>query len=100
MARQFLFTVITAAIVLSTVATGEAAGRRFAHRHGPSPTALYGSYGTPHNLPANYRYNPYYAFKAMNPQYYGGIHARTTQNIGMPNGDIGLRGNGLTLTPW
>lgn len=100
MARQFLIAFISGAILLAVVSSGEAAGRRAAHRRGHAPAPHYGHADMPRNLPANYRSNPYYAFKAMNPQYYGGIHARTMQNIGMPNGDIGLRGNGLTLTPW
>ncbi len=39
--------------------------------------------------------------RELYPQYYGGIHARQMQNIGIPNGDIGLRGNGgVTPYPW
>jgi hypothetical protein len=34
------------------------------------------------------------------PKYYGGFHARQLQNIGIPTGDIGIRGNGITATPW
>ena len=34
------------------------------------------------------------------PKYYGGFHARQLQNIGIPTGDIGLRGNGSELNPW
>ena len=34
------------------------------------------------------------------PQYYGGIHARNVQNIGIPSGDIGIRGNGGVGVGW
>jgi hypothetical protein len=34
------------------------------------------------------------------PQYYWGFHARHDQNLGVPTGDIGLRGNGITWQPW
>jgi hypothetical protein len=32
--------------------------------------------------------------RVLYPQYYGGIHAHQLQSIGIPSGDIGLRGNG------
>ena len=38
--------------------------------------------------------------KAIYPRYYGSIHARQIQNIGVPPGDVGLRGNGFMLNPW
>jgi hypothetical protein len=39
--------------------------------------------------------------RELYPQYYGGIHARNIQNIGIPTGDIGIRGNGgVTPYPW
>ena len=34
------------------------------------------------------------------PKYYGSFHYRHLDNIGIPNGDIGLRGNGLYMSPW
>jgi hypothetical protein len=38
--------------------------------------------------------------RAVYPKYYGGFHARTLQNIGVPTGDIGIRGNGIYANPW
>ena len=38
--------------------------------------------------------------KAVYPKYYGGFHARELQNIGIPHGDIGILGNGMTRNPW
>ena len=38
--------------------------------------------------------------KAIYPRYYGSTHARQIENIGIPPGDIGLRGNGVMLNPW
>jgi hypothetical protein len=49
--------------------------------------------------PNRYQQNMAYG-RAVYPRYYGSIHARQIQNIGVPTGDIGLRGNGITLTPW
>jgi hypothetical protein len=34
------------------------------------------------------------------PQYQGGFHSRALQNIGVPTGDIGIRGNGFMMNPW
>lgn len=34
------------------------------------------------------------------PKFYGGFHSRELQNIGVPSGDIGLRGNGFSMFPW
>ena len=36
----------------------------------------------------------------MYPKYYGGFHYRYFQETGFPPGDIGLRGNGVYMTPW
>ncbi|HTN76726.1 MAG TPA: hypothetical protein VL096_15815 [Pirellulaceae bacterium] len=37
---------------------------------------------------------------AAYPKYYGGFHSRDLSNIGIPNGDIGIRGNGINMLPW
>lgn len=34
------------------------------------------------------------------PQFTGGFHAREMQNLGVPPGDVGLRGNGFSMLPW
>ena len=39
-------------------------------------------------------------WRSQYPQYYGGFHARHLQNIGIPTGDIGIRGNSITVNPW
>jgi len=62
-------------------------------------------YGTPY-LPAQYgfhsstRYNNYQRAAEVYPKYYGGFHSRHFNNIGIPPGDVGLRGNGIYLSPW
>ncbi|HMC12173.1 MAG TPA: hypothetical protein VK850_14725 [Candidatus Binatia bacterium] len=38
--------------------------------------------------------------RAVYPKYYWGLHSREFQNIGVPHGDIGIRGNDLSLGPW
>jgi hypothetical protein len=43
--------------------------------------------------------NPY-AARQVYPKYYHGFHARDLQNVGVPSGDVGLRGNGITWNPW
>ena len=34
------------------------------------------------------------------PKFQGGFHSRELQNLGVPTGDTGLRGNGFSMYPW
>ena len=34
------------------------------------------------------------------PKYIGGFHSSLFYNLGVPNGDIGFRGNGIYWAPW
>lgn len=34
------------------------------------------------------------------PKYFGGFHSSHYYDLGIPNGDKGLRGNGIYWTPW
>ena len=34
------------------------------------------------------------------PKFQGGFHSRQLQDIGVPTGDQGLRGNGFQMYPW
>ena len=34
------------------------------------------------------------------PKYVGGLHASYFNSLGVPPGDVGLRGNGFYMTPW
>ena len=34
------------------------------------------------------------------PKYIGGFHANYFRDLGVPPGDIGLRGNGIYIAPW
>ena len=72
---------IAACAVLMLAGEAEAAGRWRAARQ--NRAAASGAYA-----------------RAVYPKYYGGFHSRQLQNIGVPTGDIGLRGNGITATPW
>lgn len=38
--------------------------------------------------------------RTIYPKYQGGFHSRALQNIGVPTGDIGIRGNGFMMNPW
>jgi hypothetical protein len=38
--------------------------------------------------------------RAVYPKYYWGFHAREFQNVGVPHGDIGILGSGLSRDPW
>jgi hypothetical protein len=79
---RFVLAILVAASFVVVADQAEARGRRF------RAPARY-------EQPAfNRHYQGYYS------QYYGGFHARHLQNIGVPTGDIGIRGNGITTTPW
>lgn len=43
---------------------------------------------------------PYRSAEELYPKYYGAFHYRHLDNIGIPTGDIGIRGNGLYMSPW
>ena len=38
--------------------------------------------------------------REVDSRYVGGFHESHFYNLGIPNGDIGLRGNGLNFRPW
>jgi hypothetical protein len=42
--------------------------------------------------------NPY--ARELYPKYQAGFHSRSLQNIGVPTGDVGIRGNGIYMNPW
>ena len=58
------------------------------------------AFGAP-TYPSNYgtRDRPPTA-EELYPKYYGSFHYRHLDNIGIPNGDIGIRGNGIYMSPW
>jgi len=45
----------------------------------------------------NARPNPY---AGRYPKFQGGFHYRQLQNVGVPTGDQGMRGNGFQMYPW
>jgi hypothetical protein len=80
--------VIALAIVLSAASDAQAGERRriFQGR------AAHSRYDRHHRPPSDAR--------ELYPKYIGGFHARALQNIGVPSGDIGIRGNGIYMNPW
>ena len=42
----------------------------------------------------------YYQGNSMYPKYNFGFHNRQLENIGVPSGDIGIRGNGYMMNAW
>ena len=48
----------------------------------------------------NWRTSRYYVPADAYPKYYGGFHSSHFNNIGIPPGDIGFRGNGIYWSPW
>ena len=96
---QRIAAILSLVVVLSGLAAhveagGWGRGRLFAPRHVYRPPA------------PQYHYTPplgYYHYPTpteLYPKYYGSFHYRHLDNIGIPSGDIGLRGNGLYMSPW
>jgi hypothetical protein len=80
-------------------------GRRFLR---PTPAA---EHNTPRSapsarapffapIPPELRHDPANYYRSIHPKYQSGFHARDMQNLGVPSGDVGLRGNGMTWSPW
>lgn len=93
-----IYVILAVALLVSVAADPcQAAGRRFFK--GPvDPTPLPGDgQGSDHAPPG---YPRYQYSKQVYPKYYYGFHSRQMQNIGVPTGDIGLRGNGIMYNPW
>lgn len=89
---------VVAIAALVTASSAEGAGRWLRkNAEGQSPEARV-SVGDQPWRPA-YEQRRYEANRS-NPKYYWGLHERHLQSIGVPNGDIGIRGNGITATPW
>lgn len=67
----------------------------------PRPIAgwFQGRAAKPINPRRTYAYR-YYQGNSMYPKYNFGLHNRHLENIGVPSGDIGLRGNGYMMNPW
>jgi hypothetical protein len=78
---RFAAAVLAAWAILSLTSFADAAGPRRMGAH--NKHAALGAYG-----------------KAVYPKYYWGFHSRTLQNIGVPHGDIGIRGSDLSMGPW
>jgi hypothetical protein len=97
--------VLSITVPVSSEASGRW-GRRFARpaapmveRAPPAPPVLPRS---PLFAPISpeLRHDPARYYQSVHPKYQSGFHARDMQNLGIPTGDIGLRGNGIFWTPW
>ena len=85
-------------IVVLVIAFGEsslsnAGPFRHLKRSKPAMVRQRGDYKSSHYDRVR-EWNRYY------PKYYGGFHARHFDTLGIPTGDIGLRGNGIYMMPW
>lgn len=83
----------------ATTATAQIFGGRVTINRPWNPWQQPAGYpNTPRRAPT---YDEYYQYmNSQFPKYYGGFHASYFQSIGVPPGDIGLRGNGIFATPW
>jgi hypothetical protein len=80
--RSILAILIAAALALSCQ-HAEARGPFHARIGAYNKQAAVGAYG-----------------KAVYPRYRAGFHIREFENVGIPHGDMGIDGNGITRLPW
>lgn len=78
-------------------AAGRGRGRLFARSFSTRGPVAFGAPTYPSNYGTRYR-SP--SVEELYPKYYGSFHYRHLDNIGIPSGDIGIRGNGLYISPW
>lgn len=83
-------------LLATTTPSVEAFGPRTWHRRG---TNAHIGWQQPARQAPSY-WETYHYMNSHYPKYYGGFHASYFQNMGIPPGDIGLRGNGIFMTPW
>ncbi len=92
----------SAALAMALIGMGLLAGQAQAAGWGQRAghgARVSGQEGRPVDPRRTYAYR-YYQGNTMYPKYYFGLHERQLQNIGVPSGDIGLRGNGFMMNPW
>ena len=96
---RYSLALLSALALLTTIASPcPAAGRHGWLKGPPDPTPLVGDGNGSEHVPPGY---PRYEYsKANYPKYYYGFHARYMQNMGVPTGDVGLRGNSIRWNPW
>ncbi|MBC8353868.1 MAG: hypothetical protein H8E66_17855 [Planctomycetes bacterium] len=98
------FLAIAAIMVVTSLASMDNADgaprgrlRLFARSYSSNGPIAFGAPTFPNNYGTRYR-SP--SVEQLYPKYYGSFHYRHLDNIGIPSGDIGLRGNGLYMSPW
>jgi hypothetical protein len=94
--KQLLLLSVVAATLLLPCESYSAGRRNRIFRRAPQAASACESRHANHA----HRCNPYDYYRALYPKYYGGFHARSLENIGIPTGDVGLRANGMYMLPW
>lgn len=75
--------------------------RRFAERIASRPVPADTFYAGPvTGIGTHAHVRPWVYYRGRYPRYVGALHAREIQNLGVPTGDIGPRGNGIFWSPW
>ncbi|MEO8495849.1 MAG: hypothetical protein ABI614_12310 [Planctomycetota bacterium] len=101
MKRLIVMAVIVVGTSLSIVSEADAAPRArlrlFAGGYYPGSPVAFGAPTYPSNYGTRDR-SP--SVEELYPKYYGSFHYRHLDNIGIPHGDIGIRGNGIYMSPW
>ena len=91
-----LATLLIAAAIVLVAADAQAAGRRRFLARNADAHHLESGYVEAGPIHRSAPLDP----RAVYPKYQGGFNSRALQNIGVPTGDIGIRGNGFMMNPW
>ena len=101
MSRYLAILALVITLGLSATSTVEAGGwgrpRRFGRRPVARPVAPIYRPASPYGYAYPYSHQ---SAEELYPKYIGSFHYRHLDNIGIPTGDIGIRGNGLYMSPW
>jgi hypothetical protein len=93
------------ALTLTTAAIGLLA----VETHASGPLRKWIAYARPareHNVRAHHHplhslgYTRYQYVEEAFPRYIGAFHSRYFNDLGVAPGDVGIRTNGITLSPW
>ena len=101
--RRWLFAAVLFSMILPVVGdTASCEARRGLfrrHRQVAKPAA---AHHAPHPKVQHHAVPHGYDWRRLNndPRYYGGFHHSYFESIGVPQGDIGPRGNQLYWNPW
>ena len=100
--RRTVFALLFLSLIVSSVSAQWFDGSIIFNRNPRQPRIFHQHQG---NWSPEFRgfpsYEAYrYYMNERYPKFYGGFHSNYYHNMGIPAGDIGIRGNGIYPAPW